>query len=79
MPSFATSSKVGSDFSKKMPKYDFNKKCAPKLIFQCKKKIQMVFDIHFECSILALCDNRDVAKLDKTSWDAYDWGEWLIL
>ena len=50
---------------------DFRKKCALKLIFfNVKKKIQMVFDIHFECPIYALCD--DVAKLGKASWDAYD-------
>ena len=78
MPNFATSSKIGPDFSKKLPKYDLYKKCAPKLIFLNKKReIQMVFDIQFECLIFALYD--DVAKLGKASWHAYDPGEWLIL
>ena len=54
LPSFATSSKIGPDFSNKkvlkfkLPKNNFNKKYAPKLLFfnEIKiRKIRMIFDI----------------------------------
>ena len=48
LPSFATLSKIGPDFSNKkvlklkLPKNNFNKKCAPKLLFFNEKKIRKI-------------------------------------
>ena len=62
----------------KLPKNNFNKKCAPKFLFFNEKKIRkirMIFDL--ESTILAL--RNEAAKLGKASRDAYNRGGWLIL
>ena len=88
MPSFATSLKIGPDFSKKvvlklkLPKNHFNKEGAPKKLLLNEKNQKGSNDfLHrkftMKSSISALCD--ELAKLGKVSQDAYNPGLWLIL
>ena len=80
MPSFATLSKIGPDFCKKvvfklrLQKTHFNKKSASKLVFFNEKKSKRFDDFWYtkftlKSPIFPLCNKAE--KLGKTSWDAY--------